>query len=68
MIEKSSTKIEAELTPSFYSRDLRVAYSRHAARLLEPGGFGEMLGNDVSLVRHAIEPNRQLLAACGKPG
>jgi nicotinamidase-related amidase len=30
---------------------------------LEPGGFGEMLGNDVSHLRRTIEPNRQLLAA-----
>ncbi len=30
---------------------------------LEPGGFGEMLGNDVSQLRCAIEPNRKLLAA-----
>ena len=30
---------------------------------LEPGGFGEMLGNDVSQLRGAIEPNRKLLAA-----
>ncbi len=29
---------------------------------LEPGGFGEMLGNDVSQLRQAIEPNRKLLA------
>jgi nicotinamidase-related amidase len=29
---------------------------------LEPGGFGEMLGNDVSQLRSAIEPNRRLLA------
>ena len=29
---------------------------------LEPGGFGEMLGNDVSQLRRVIEPNRQLLA------
>jgi len=28
---------------------------------LEPGGFGEMLGNDVSQLRSAIEPNRRLL-------
>lgn len=25
---------------------------------LEPGGFGEMLGNDVSRLRSTIEPNR----------
>ncbi|MGA8654802.1 MAG: cysteine hydrolase [Chthoniobacterales bacterium] len=30
---------------------------------LEPGGFGEMLGNDVSYLRRTIEPNRRLLAA-----
>jgi nicotinamidase-related amidase len=30
---------------------------------LEPGGFGEMLGNDVSQLRRTIEPNRVLLAA-----
>src|ERR1700722_2265019 len=29
---------------------------------LEPGGFGEMLGNDVSQLRRTIEPNRKLLA------
>ena len=30
---------------------------------LEPGGFGAMLGNDVSALRRTIEPNRRLLAA-----
>ena len=30
---------------------------------LEPGGFGEMLGNDVSQLRRTIEPNRRLLSA-----
>jgi biuret amidohydrolase len=30
---------------------------------LEPGGFGEILGNDVSQLRRTIEPNRRLLAA-----
>jgi biuret amidohydrolase len=30
---------------------------------LEPGGFGAMLGNDVSRLRRAIAPNRALLAA-----
>jgi len=30
---------------------------------LEPGGFGEMLGNDVSQLRRTIEPNRRLLKA-----
>lgn len=30
---------------------------------LEPGGFGAALGNDVSLLRRAIDPNRRLLLA-----
>jgi nicotinamidase-related amidase len=30
---------------------------------LEPGGFGEMLGNDISQLRRTIEPNKILLAA-----
>jgi biuret amidohydrolase len=30
---------------------------------LEPGGFGEMLGNDVSQLRRTIEPNCKLLDA-----
>jgi len=30
---------------------------------LEPGGFGDMLGNDVSLLRRAIEPTQALLGA-----
>ena len=35
---------------------------------LEPGGFGETLGNDVSLLRAAIEPCQMLLAAARKQG
>ena len=31
---------------------------------LEPGGFGESLGNDVSQLRRTIEPLRGLLTAC----
>jgi biuret amidohydrolase len=30
---------------------------------LEPGGFGEMLGNDVSQLRRTIQPNQNLLIA-----
>jgi nicotinamidase-related amidase len=35
---------------------------------LEPGGFGEMLGNDVGQLRRTIEPNRRLLAAWREAG
>src|ERR1700759_2521237 len=35
---------------------------------LEPGGFGEMLGNDVSQLRRTIAPNQQLLAAWREEG
>lgn len=35
---------------------------------VEPGGFGEVLGNDVSLVRRAIEPCRLVLEAARKAG
>jgi nicotinamidase-related amidase len=35
---------------------------------LEPGGFGEMLGNDVELLRSTIAPNRHLLQAWRKAG
>jgi nicotinamidase-related amidase len=35
---------------------------------LEPGGFGEMLGNDVSALRVTIDPNRRLLTAWRKAG
>jgi nicotinamidase-related amidase len=35
---------------------------------LEPGGFGESLGNDVSLLAAAIEPCQRLLAAMRRAG
>ncbi len=35
---------------------------------LEPGGFGEMLGNDVSLLRAAIAPCKAVLEAVRKAG
>jgi nicotinamidase-related amidase len=35
---------------------------------LEPGGFGETLGNDVSLLRTAIEPTNEVLQAARDAG
>jgi len=35
---------------------------------VDPGGFGEALGNDVSLLRRALEPTRRVLDACRGAG
>jgi len=35
---------------------------------MEPGGFGEMLGNDVSPMRAAVEPARRVLDAARRAG
>ncbi len=35
---------------------------------LEPGGFGELLGNDVSLLRSTIEPTKDVLKAARSAG
>jgi len=35
---------------------------------LEPGGFGELLGNDVSLLARVVEPTRAVLAAARAAG
>ena len=62
-------KIEAE--PNF------VRFSMESAALvlidmqrdfLEAGGFGELLGNDVSLLRSTIEPCREVLEAARQSG
>ncbi len=61
------TQIAAEPTP------IGIDLSRTALVIidmqrdfLEPGGFGETLGNDVSLLTKAIAPAKALLAAARK--
>jgi biuret amidohydrolase len=69
MIERNSLKIEAEPYPFVFTPSQCALLILDMQRdFLEPGGFGEMLGNDVSQLRHAIEPNRRLLAACRAAG
>ena len=64
MTTPHSVTVHAEPYPFEFSRDscalLLIDLQRE---FLEPGGFGEMLGNDVSQLRRVIEPNRKLLAA-----
>jgi len=64
MINGSILSIEAEPYP--YEIDLArcaLLIIDMQRDFLEPGGFGEMLGNDVSQLRRTIEPNRRLLRA-----
>jgi biuret amidohydrolase len=63
MKEKPALKIEAEPYPFDFSPAACALLIIDMQRdFLEPGGFGEMLGNDVSQLRQSIEPNKQLLA------
>jgi nicotinamidase-related amidase len=58
----SDVTIEATPTPLTVSLDRTAAVVIDMQRdFLEPGGFGETLGNDVSLLRTAIAPCRALL-------
>ena len=61
----------------FHAEPFNLAFEpKHTALVMidmqrdfvEPGGFGEALGNDVSLVRTAIEPCKRLLAAARDAG
>jgi nicotinamidase-related amidase len=61
---KQVLKVEAEPYPfEFEPSKCALLIIDMQRDFLEPGGFGEMLGNDVSQLRRTIEPNRQLLAA-----
>ena len=59
-----STVIEAEPYPlSFEATSTALILIDMQRDFLEPGGFGELLGNDVSLLRRTIEPCKAVLEA-----
>lgn len=63
---ETTRKIVVEAEPyefEFNARQCALLIIDMQRDFLEPGGFGEMLGNDVGQLRPAIEPNRRLLAA-----
>ncbi len=64
MVPDKVNIIEAEPYPfEFHPAHCALLIIDMQRDFLEPGGFGEMLGNDVSQLRRTIEPNRKLLAA-----
>jgi len=64
-----SAQIEAEPYPlAFDPQRVALMVIDMQRDFLEPGGFGELLGNDVSLLRGAIAPCGQLLAAARQAG
>lgn len=71
MTTNGTAIVEAEPYPFEFELDRTALLIIDMQRdFLEPGGFGEMLGNDVSQLRGIIEPNRRLLAtwrAAGLP-
>src|SRR5579863_1273631 len=65
----SIVKVEAEPYPfEFSPASCALLIIDMQRDFLEPGGFGEMLGNDVSLLRCTIVPNQKLLAAWRSKG
>ncbi|HTD68374.1 MAG TPA: cysteine hydrolase [Candidatus Limnocylindria bacterium] len=64
MKANSNVKVDAEpYTFEFVPETCALLIIDMQRDFLEPGGFGEMLGNDVSQLRRTIEPNKKLLAA-----
>lgn len=64
MVQISAQPYEFELQPAKAAL-LIIDMQRD---FVEPGGFGESLGNDVSLLRSSIEPIKALLAAARQTG
>lgn len=65
------TKLSFEAEPYTLASDLEstaLVIIDMQRDFLEPGGFGEMLGNDVSLLRSAIQPTKAVLDAARAAG
>ena len=66
---KTSRIVEAEPYPLSFDLSTTALIIIDMQRdFLEPGGFGELLGNDVSLLRSTIEPTRDVLDAARSAG
>ena len=62
-------KVSAEPYPfAFDSAHVALLCIDFQRDFVEPGGFGESLGNDVSLLRSTIEPTRRVLDAARRHG
>ncbi|MBM3471377.1 MAG: cysteine hydrolase [Armatimonadetes bacterium] len=60
----SWVRVDAEPYPFEFEPDATALLVVDMQRdFLQPGGFGEMLGNDVALLRRAIAPTRRVLDA-----
>jgi nicotinamidase-related amidase len=66
---KGTLIVEAEPYPfHFHPTSCALLIIDMQRDFLEPGGFGEMLGNDVSQLRRTIKPNQRLLKVWRKKG
>ena len=69
MDKHGTITVEAEPYPfEFVPKQCALVIIDMQRDFLEIGGFGDMLGNDVTQLRHTIEPNCKLLAAWRSSG
>ena len=69
LLEHTTRSFDAEPYPlAFEPNSVALIMVDMQRDFLEPGGFGELLGNDVSLLRSTIEPCRRVLDAARAAG